>query len=369
MTLRKKLIIGLTPLVIIVVALAGLAFWVSGGSGQNASAYIPAKLDPTPFRTYEAIVPGSPLRLRHFVSETNEINVSSSMIMGEREMVLVATQATKLSAGRLADEIERTGLILTTVYLGHAHLDHSQGGSILKQRFPDAQFLAAPRVAELQQFRMASDDERAVSRYGELAAVPSVPFEALDSDRIMLEGREIQLWHDQYGDVGLGHADEPHTVVYIPDLGALLGNDILYYDAHMMMGGSTPENRAQWKAQIRSWMDLDLAVAIPGHVPRKSTAHMSAQGVLEHSLNYIEAYENTLATSTSSEDIISKMLDKYPDMEHTSALYISAYLEYKETHKLLFNPRLEKVVSYMPDGVVRWMDELLFEAASKSANP
>lgn len=369
MTLKKKLIIGLSPLILMAAIGAGLALWISGGGGQNASAFIPEKLDTTPFRTYKSVVPDSPLRLRHFVSETNEINVSSSMIMGNKEMILVATQATKLAAGRLADEIEKTGLKLTTVYLGHAHLDHSQGASVLKKRFPEAQFVAAPRVAELQQFRMEADDERAISRYGELAAVPSVPFEPLDSDRLMLEGREIQLWHDQYGDIGLGHEDEPHTVVYIPDLKALLGNDILYYDAHMMMGGSTPSSRKKWKEQIRSWMELDLAVAIPGHVPRKSTAAMTAQGVLEHSLAYIEAYEEALEKGVSSDEVIANMLNRYPDMEHTSALYISAFLEYKETHKLLFNPRLEKVASYLPDGLIRWADERLFEAASKSANP
>lgn len=346
-----------------------LAVWVNGGGGHNEEAFVPKQLDPTPFRTYEAQVAGSRLRLKHFVSELNEINVSSSMIMGEKEMVLVATQATKLSAARLADEIEKTGLKLTTVYLGHAHLDHSQGAAILQQRFPEAVFLAAPEVARLQQFRMTADDERARNRYGKYAAVPSVPFQPLDADKLILEGHEIHLWHDQYGDVGIGHADEPHTVVYVPDLKALLGNDILYYDAHMMMGGSTPANREKWKAQIRQWMTMDLAVAIPGHVPRRSTAHMTAQGVLEHSLNYIENYERALAQYDSAEGVIDHMLRLYPGMEHRSALYLGTYIQYRDTHKLLFNPRLETVAGLLPDSVVRWFDDMTFDAAKKAANP
>ncbi|WOE74674.1 MBL fold metallo-hydrolase [Alterisphingorhabdus coralli] len=369
MTIKRVLTLVSIPVLLFVAFLIGLAVWVSGGSGQNASDFIPEELDNTPYRTYEAVVPDSPLTLRHFVSELEEINVSSSMIMGEREMVLVATQATKLAAERLADEIEKTGLNLSIVYLGHAHLDHSQGASVLKRRFPKARFLAAPRVSELQKLRMGSDDERAIGRFGDNAAVPSVPFEPLDSKVIMLEGREIQLWHDHYGDVGLGHHDEPHTVVYIPDLKALLPNDILYYDAHIMMGGSTPENRAKWKAQIREWMKMDIAVAIPGHVPRKSTAHMTPKGVFEHSLNYIEAYEEALASSETSEQVINKMLQRYPGMEHTSALYMGTYINFQEIHKLMNNPRLELVASYLPSDFVRWADQQLFEASKDAANP
>lgn len=368
--LQKKVFLAIAVILGIVFGgITLMAIWVSGGGGQNEEAFVPEKLDPTPFRTYEAQVAGSPLRLKHFVSELNEINVSSSMIMGEKEMVLVATQATKLSAERLADEIEKTGLSLTTVYLGHAHLDHSQGAAILQQRFPNARFLAAPDVARLQQFRMAADDERARNRYGKYAAVPSVPFQPLDSNKLILEGREIQLWHDQYGDVGIGHADEPHTVVYVPDLKALLGNDILYYDAHMMMGGSTPTNRDKWKTQIRKWMTMDLAVAIPGHVPRRSTPNMTAQGVLEHSLSYIENYEIALERYNTADEVIEHMLHLYPDMEHRSALYLGTYINFKDTHRLLFNPRLEAVAAVLPQRVVRWFDDLMFDAAKRAANP
>ncbi|MEM1133438.1 MAG: MBL fold metallo-hydrolase [Pseudomonadota bacterium] len=369
MTIKNTLRFFAMSLGIMVLFLVALAIWVSGGSGQNASDFIPAELDNSPYRTYEAVVPDSPLRLRHFVSEREEINVSSSMIMGEREMVLVATQATKLAAERLADEIEGTGLELKIVYLGHAHMDHSQGASVLKQRFPNAQFLAAPRVSELQQLRMEADDERARSRFGDNAAVPSVPFEPYDSDLIMLEGREIQLWHEYYGDVGVGHENEPHTVVYVPDLKALLPNDIVYYDAHIMMGGSTPANREIWKAQIRDWMEMDLAVVIPGHVPRKSTPHLTPEGALQHSLSYIEAYEEALASSNSSDEIIERMTERYPSMEHTSALYMGTYINTRETHRLMWNPRLELVASYLPEGLVNWVDQILYEAAVEAANP
>lgn len=358
----------LIPLLVIVLFLAGLGMWIQGGSKADPAASIPTSFDETPFRIYEAVVPDSPLRLMHFVSETNEVNVSSSLIMGEREVIVFAAQATWFAAARLADEIEATGLELTYVYLGHPHLDHSQGAVVLKERFPNARFVAAPKVADLQQLRMEGDDERAVARFGDNAAVPSVPFEPLDSDVLMIEGREIQLWHGQIGDAGIGYEDEPHTVAYIPDLAALLPNDICYFDAHMMMGGSTAASRALWKDQLRSYQDMDLQVIIPGHVPRGSTAEMTPEGVLEHSLSYIEAYEAALDANDTSDAVIAEMLERYPGMEHTSALYMGTYINFRETHRLLFNPRLEAVASVLPKPWVRSFDERMFKSTQERSN-
>ncbi len=359
--------VALGVVVILLLALVALAVWVKGG-GQKAEGSIPEELEGPEFRTYEAVVPGSPLKLLHFISQSNEINVSSSLIMGEKEVICVTAQATKYAAERLADEIEKTGRKLTYIYLDHAHLDHSQGATILKKRFPDAKCVGAPKVAELQRLRIPADDEMARKRYGDNAAVPSIPFEGLDSDTLMLEGREIQLWHDQYGDVGIGHEDEPHTVMYIPDLKALLPTDICYFGAHMMLGGSTPKSRAKWKEQIRKYKEMDLKVVIPGHVVRTWSDKLTPEATLNYSLQYIEDYEAALESSSTSDEVIEKMITKYPEQEHTSALTLGTLVNFGETHRLLFNPRVEKVASFLPGAFVKWADRKLFESKKAAAN-
>lgn len=351
----------------LIAGLVALAVWVKGG-GQAAGDSIPSELVGPAFRTYEAVVPDSPLKLLHFISQANEINVSSSLIMGDHDVICVTAQATKYAAERLADEIEKTGRKLTYIYLDHPHLDHSQGATILKQRFPDAKCVGAPKVVKLQHMRMAADDEMAQKRYGDNAAVPSLPFEPLDADKIMLEGREIQLWHDQFGDVGIGEEDEPHTVIYIPDLKALLPTDICYFGAHMMMGGTTAFSRGKWKEQIRSYMNMDLEVVIPGHVVRTWSDKLTPKATLEYSLKYIEDYEAALASSQSSDQVIRKMLALYPEQEHTSALFIGTLINFGETHRLLFNPRIEKVASLLPRSLVKWADRKMFDAKKKAAN-
>ena len=340
---KKAIKTTLLILSTILLAIVALGIWVSGGSKGAAARALPTEEGGPAYRVYQAVDSLSPLKLMHFVGQPQEINVSSSIVYGDKEAIVFAAQANKAAATRLANEIEKLERRLTYIYLGHPHLDHGQGASVLKQRFPDAKCIAAPKVAAIQNIRMEADDKMAIDRYGDNAAVPSVPFEAFDSDKIMLEGREIQLWHDYYGDVGIGHEDEPHTVVYIPDLKALLPNDICYYGGHMMTGGGTAHSLAEQKKQIKEWMDMDLEVIIPGHVPRSWTPHMTPEGVLNHSMNYLEDYETALANSASSDELIESMLKKYPKLEHKSALYLSARMHFGETHRLLFNPRLEKM--------------------------
>ncbi len=366
-TMKKNIRIALITLTVLVVCIVSLGVWVSGGQSDTSNILPYAEGGPE-YRIYNSPDSTSPLKLILFVSQPQEINVTSPIVIGDKEAIVFEPQSTRSSANRLADVIEETGRELKYIYLGHAHMDHSQGASVLKQRFPNAKLIAEPKVAALQKLRIDNDDQMAFNRYGENAAIPSVPFEEYDNDKIFIEGHEIQLWHNQYGDVGIGHENEPHTVVYIPDLKALFPSDICYYGGHMMMGGSTKESRSEWKKQIRGYMEMDLEVVIPGHVPRTWTPHMTAQGVLEHSLEYIESYENALESSTSSDEVVDKMLKRYPKLEHTSALYLGTRINFLETHRLLFNPRLEAVMSLLPGSLVTWIDEKLWDSKKESLN-
>ncbi|MEM7029187.1 MAG: MBL fold metallo-hydrolase [Chloroflexota bacterium] len=351
----------------VIVGAISLGIWINGGK-QDTSKSLPKSIDGPAFRTYEAVVPESPLKLLHFISQPEELNLSSSLIMGDEEIICVTAQATKSSAQRLADEIEKTGRTLTYVYLDHPHYDHSQGASVLIKRFPNALFVAEPKVAKLQQLRMRVNDNLAKSDFGDNATDPAIPFQPLDTDKLMLEGREIQLWHGYYGDVGVGLPDEPHTVIYIPDLKALLPTDICYFGAHLMMGGTTPASRTKWKSQIREWMKMDLQVVIPGHIVRSWSDKMTPMGVLEHSLTYIEAYDEALAESGTPAELIAKMLAKYPELGHVNALHTGALIEFREMHRLLSNPRIDKLVSFFPKSLTNWANQKLFDSMQKAGN-
>ncbi|MPW28102.1 MBL fold metallo-hydrolase [Agarivorans sp. B2Z047] len=303
----------------------------------------------------------SKLSLEVFISEPSEINVTSALIKGSSEMMVVSAQGTKSAANRLADQIEKTGLTLKYIFLTHPHLDHSQGASVLTKRFPEAQFIATPEVAALQRHRIELDDDLASSRHGDNAAIPSVPAIDYSETSLLIDGFEIEIWKDIIGDAGIGNPYEPHVALYIPSLNALLPSDVVYFQGHVMMGGSTPESRHLWMAQLREWQRLNLDIVVPGHMPKDKKEEWSADGALTHTLEYIERYDAALSESNSPKEVINTMISYYPEMGHRSALYLSAYIDFGQMHMLTFNPTVERVANWIPENILQWVNQKIFE--------
>ena len=308
------------------------------------------------------------LELEIFIAEPEEINVTSALIIGPTEMMVVCGQATRSSAERLADRIESRERQLRYVFLTHAHLDHSQGAGILLERFPDARFIATPEVGELQRLRIPADDDLASARYGENAAIPSIPVEDFVGSEIRIDGFPVEIWKEVVGDAGLGHPDEPHAAIYVPSLRALMPSDVVYFEAHVMTGGSSKESRARWVAQLDSWSARDLAIVVPGHMPRTRLGALTPEGAMRHTRDYLLAYEEALAESHSADELIAKMIARYPGMQHQSALKLSAFIEFQETHRLLFSPTIETVASYLPSSFVSWVNAWMLERRRQAAN-
>ncbi len=269
------------------------------------------------------------LRLEIFVSEPIEVNVTSALIMGPTEMLVVCGQATRSAAIRLADEIAEQDRTLKYVYLTHPHMDHSQGASILLERFPGAKFIAVPEVAALQRETIEFDDQLARFRHRENAAVPSIPATDYTDSTITIDGHTIEIWKDIVGDGGLG---APHTALYIPSLEALLPSDSIYFDAHVMLAGSTPESRAAAIEQIEGWIARDFKTVVPGHMPKG--APLTAMGALTHTRDYIRSYDEVVASHSKSDDVIRAMFARYPDTRHESALIISTFLNFGEMDRV-----------------------------------
>src|SRR6185503_7834108 len=74
---------------------------------------------------------------------------TSTLILGERDAVLVDALATIAEAGALADWVSLHHRNLTTIYVTHGHIDHYAGLSVLLRRFPNARAIATPRTVEL----------------------------------------------------------------------------------------------------------------------------------------------------------------------------------------------------------------------------
>ena len=118
--------------------------------------------------------------------------MTSTLIFGENDGVLVDTLTTIAEAEALADWVGLHHRNLTTIYITHGHIDHFAGLSVLLQRFPDARAIATPRSVEL----MRTQPPR-LPVYRKLFArqlPPAITLpEPYDEDAFTLEGHELRI--------------------------------------------------------------------------------------------------------------------------------------------------------------------------------
>jgi len=90
-----------------------------------------------------AISAQSKLTLKvHTGAGVNGYDVNSTMISGEKDMLVIDPQFSLSEAHRLAAEILESKKSLVTIYVTHPHPDHLFGLAVLHQAFPNAKIVA-----------------------------------------------------------------------------------------------------------------------------------------------------------------------------------------------------------------------------------
>src|SRR5437870_3254937 len=119
--------------------------------------------------------------------------ISSTLISGERDAVLVDTPITVEQARALANWVADRGKNLTTIYATHGHGDHFFGASTVLERFPHARFVARPDVIKIMR-QQASPESLATfwnPRFPDQISIHLAIAEALTVNVINLEGHDL----------------------------------------------------------------------------------------------------------------------------------------------------------------------------------
>jgi len=156
--------------------------------------------------------------------------LSSTLIAGERDAILVDTTITYDQVDRLADWVERFGKQVVGVVITYGHSDHWIGLARLQERFPHARGLVTRDVLARARFGATDEGMRAYWRGlfpGEIPEVPVLP-ELFDGDSIDLDGHQLRV-------IDIGQGDVEHsTIVHVPSLRAVAAGDVVYNKVHML---------------------------------------------------------------------------------------------------------------------------------------
>jgi glyoxylase-like metal-dependent hydrolase (beta-lactamase superfamily II) len=149
----------------------------------------------------------------------------------------------------------------------------------------------------------------------DIAKPTSLP-EPLASDVIDLEGEQLRVVSVGQGDIA------PSTVVWIPPLEMVVAGDVAYNSNHLMLGLSGPEEWKRWIESVNTLRALRPKTIIAGH--KKPGVSDDARAILDGTEAYIRDFAEVTASSTTAEEIVSRMRDRYLDYANATILFMSA---------------------------------------------
>ncbi|GAB1437692.1 MBL fold metallo-hydrolase [Providencia sp.] len=241
--------------------------------------------------------------------------VSSEIISGPNEVVLIDAQFQNNDAQQLVDKIKKLDKKLTTIYISHSDPDYYFGLDTITKAFPDAKVVA---TAETVEAIKATKDGKLVYWGGVLKnEAPSkvvVP-EIIKGNSFTVDGEKLEI-------KGLDGASPDRTYVWVPSLKAVVGGVIVSDNIHVWVADTqTKESRQNWQQTLESIKALNPKTVVPGHFTGASKLDIATVSFTQ---KYLQDFETAAQTSKNSEELIQKVSAKYPQLDDKSSLELSA---------------------------------------------
>jgi glyoxylase-like metal-dependent hydrolase (beta-lactamase superfamily II) len=231
--------------------------------------------------------------------------ITSTLIFGENEAVLVDAMTTVAEAEALADWVALHNRNLETIYITHAHFDHFYGLGILLERFPGARAIATPKVVNDMQMSFSPPVEHLARRLfpGQVPAKLVAP-QPYEQEMFTLEGHELRIIED-------GRTDSPDsTSLYVPSIGLIVAGDVVYNQCRMYVGDTTPESRENWIAALDRLAALNPTMVVAGH---KKPGAPDSPAAIQETKRYLQDFDRLQKIATSDQELFDQMTALYPN--------------------------------------------------------
>lgn len=262
-----------------------------------------------------AIAQEAPLNLKIYNADGNSFHVSSVLVTGRQEAMLIDAQFTRADAHRLVADILARGKTLKTVYVSHGDPDYYFGLEVIKAEFPDVKIYASePTIAWIR-----NTVQKKVAFWGPKmgANAPRTPIipEALPKEGLVLEGQKLEV-------LGLDGELPARSFVWIPTIKAVVGGVNVFGGLHVWTADTqTKAQRAAWIRTLDRIEALKPATVIPGHAIHPGKAGIEA---VQYTRTYLQQFETELDKAPNSAALIETMKRLYPDAGLGIALDIGA---------------------------------------------
>lgn len=241
--------------------------------------------------------------------------VTSVLVSGAHEAILVDAQFAKAQAQQLVDKIRASGKRLTTIYISHGDPDYYFGLETLTRAFPQAEVVAtAPTVDHINKTKEAKlafwGPQMGADAPSKLI-VPSV----LKGNTLQLEGHELDV-------IGL-NGQQPHrSFLWIASLKAVVGGVVVSDNIHVWMADTqTPQSHKHWLSTLKRIDSLQPDIVVPGHYLNNNDRSVKA---VHFTRDYIKAFDEETLKARNADELIRAMTQRYPNLGEASSLELSA---------------------------------------------
>lgn len=242
--------------------------------------------------------------------------LSTTLITGRRDAVLVDPPFTRDQVRRVGEWIERSGRRLTHIYLTHAHGDHWFGAPALVDRFPGTVVHATEGTIARMPASAGATREQLWDKWFP-GQIPDTPVIAapIPADGFELEGHRLYA-------VEVGHSDtDDSTALHVPSMGLVVAGDIAYNGVHQYLAEGGNGGLDAWLRAVDTVAALHPRTVIAGH---KDKSLADGPVVLDQTRQYLTDARRLLDGNLTAREFFDAMLALHPDRLNPGALWLSA---------------------------------------------
>jgi glyoxylase-like metal-dependent hydrolase (beta-lactamase superfamily II) len=242
--------------------------------------------------------------------------ISSTLISGTEEALLVDPPFTREQVGKVGDWIERSGKRLAYIYATHGHGDHWFGTGELLKRFPGAVAYATRGTIDVMHQQATVGREQLFDRVFP-GLIPPTPVVAapVPAEGFLLEGNLVRA-------VETGHTDtDETTVLHVPSIGLVVAGDAVYNGVHQYIYESGNGGLRRWIDALDLVDALDPRAVVAGH---KNRDRPDDPASIELTRGYLLNVERLLAEKPTARAFYDQMIGLYPDWLNPGPLWYGA---------------------------------------------
>jgi glyoxylase-like metal-dependent hydrolase (beta-lactamase superfamily II) len=242
--------------------------------------------------------------------------LSTVLVLGEHDAVLVDPPFTYEQVDRVAEWIEQSGRRLAFVYATHGHGDHWFGTARLLARFPQAVAYATEQTIALMH-KQATTGREQVWDVDFPGLIPDSPvvYHPIPSDGFSLEGNRFEA-------VEVGHTDtDDTTVLHVPSIGLVVAGDVAYNGVHQYILEAQGDGFATWLAALDTIEALHPKAVVAGH---KNRALPDDPAIVAQTRQYLLDVQRLLDDKPTPREYFDRMLALYPDRLNPGPVWYGA---------------------------------------------